>query len=103
MSVSQGFQECDEGLPVLQGKLQPERMSLDRAGFHAAIMEACRDIVVPQTTRIEPVLQGRHRARVLEGPAIPNALEGRNLVEARPAPGIERQSRIGTDGERNDV
>src|SRR4051794_10871497 len=95
----QRLEERDEGLAVLLGKLQAKGMALDRAGLHAEAAETRRDVVVVQAAGVEPVLQGRHRTRVLEGSAIPDAPEGWDFVEARPAPGVERQTWVGSDGE----
>src|SRR5438093_1167430 len=72
---SESFQKIDQRPLVIGGKLQAELMPFHRPRLHLVPFPSRRHVVVPQTARIEPVLEGCDRTIVLERAAIPHPFE----------------------------
>ena len=78
-------------------------MAWNRPRLPVVAFETCRNISWSEPGRIEPVFQRRCRAVVAEGSAIPNSLEGGNLIESRTLVGFERISWIDADADGDDI
>ena len=103
LQVLQCFEKGNQCALVFGGKIETERVAFHSVGFRAVGLEACGNVVIARAARVKPVFERRAPAAVTEHAAIPHAFERRNFVVARAATGLEREVRIGADGNRQDV
>src|ERR1700733_14735615 len=94
---SERSQEGDQGALVVRRETEPEFVSHDRASLYQIPSVTCGHVIIAQAAGIEPVLERCHRSVVLEGSAVPDAFERRDLVIACAAARLRRQERIGPD------
>src|SRR5690242_8507383 len=89
----QCFEKRDERLFVFGRQLQPEFVAPDRAG---SAMVTFRYIVLLQTGRVEPFLQGVRTSSVAKTVAKPDAAKRRHFIKSGPAASLGRQHRVGS-------
>ena len=83
-------QKCDQCLLILHGQIQPEFVAFHGASLYAITHKACWHVIVTQAARVKHLLQSRERTIVQIAAAIPDALQRRNLVVARPLACFQR-------------
>ena len=78
-------------------------MAWNRPRLPVVAFETRGNISWSEPGRIEPVFERRCRAVVAEGSAIPNSLEGGNLIESGALVGFERISWIHAYADGDDI
>src|SRR6185503_14203442 len=95
--LSQSLEERDQRLAIFLRKIQTDPVPRQRACLYINAAKPCRDVIVAQAARVEPVFQRHDGAAVLERAAVPYAPERRHLVVARPSPGLQGKIRVRPD------
>src|ERR1700732_4892247 len=93
---SECFQERDEVLLFLWGKVETEVVTFYSVGFGAVGFEPCGDVVIVEALGIEPVLQRRAPSAVAAHASVPDAFEGGDFVVAGSAASVHREGWVGS-------
>ena len=101
--MSERPQECDQLFSFLRFQLQAEFMALDRARFPARRAPPAWEMGFLQPVRVEHLFQARNGSIVQVMPAIPQPLERRHFVVARPFAGFQCQTSVCANRDRKNV
>src|SRR5262245_56479014 len=100
---SERAEEGDQRGLLFGGQVEAELVARDGARRLKGTSLAGRHVVLAKTEHVEPVLERRDGAGVLEQVAIPETAQRRDLVVAGPLASLEREARIGADPALGDV
>src|SRR5262245_47136556 len=78
-------------------------MSLHGPRLHSKTFESCWHIIILQAPGVKPIFKSSYRAAVLERASVPYSFQRRHLVVACSSPGLQGQTRICANGDRQNV